>query len=94
MDNQQSLGRAAEIAAISDDLPALGNPTSAISATDFNSRVSVRSSPGSPSRQILVRDVLMMKAQIAKIHLAHRELLKMLYRLPTKSANLHCPDSS
>ena len=42
-------GRAAEIAAINDDLPALGYPTSAISATLFNSSESWAFSPGSPS---------------------------------------------
>ena len=38
------------MAAISDDFPALGKPTSAMSATDLSSRSSVRSSPGSPSK--------------------------------------------
>ena len=38
------------MAATNDDLPALGKPTSAISATDFNSSVRVLSCPGSPRR--------------------------------------------
>ena len=33
---------------MSDDFPALGNPIRPISATLFSSRISVRSSPGSP----------------------------------------------
>ena len=36
------------MAAISEDLPALGNPTRPMSATVLSSRVSSRSSPGSP----------------------------------------------
>ncbi|CAB4674751.1 unannotated protein [freshwater metagenome] len=35
---------------MSEDFPALGKPTSAISATDFNSNCKIRSSPGSPRR--------------------------------------------
>ena len=35
---------------MSEDFPALGKPTNAISATDLSSSCNVRSSPGSPSR--------------------------------------------
>src|SRR5580704_11512311 len=43
------LGRAAEMREISVDFPAFGKPTRPTSASNFNSRRSVRSSPGLPS---------------------------------------------